>query len=276
MYQFVKNYPSRACTETRWKKPLMSFASVEDPLFPKLKEWVRPSHALPQDLLSTGKTVIVYFLPFENEVQKENAREGFYPSQSWAVAYVETNRLIYDLNDHLKHFLEEAGYRTVYTPATHNYDPSILLSDWSHRHIAYIAGLGRLGLNNLLITEKGCCGRLGSFVTEAIFSPSPRPEQEFCLNKAGYKCSTCLNRCIYGALSADRFDRHACNRHLLKNDARFSDLGARAKATMDVCGKCAVGLPCSVSNPVALRRRREGLTSSRGMRGRIFNCQSKS
>jgi epoxyqueuosine reductase QueG len=255
MHPFVTEYPSRAGTETRWKKPVMGFASLEDPLFSKLKDWVRPTHALPQDLLSTGKTVIVYFLPFENVVQKENAREGFYPSRSWAVSYVETNRLIYDLNNHLKHFLEEAGYQTVCTPATHNDDPSVLLSDWSHRHIAYIAGLGRLGLNNLLITEKGCCGRLGSFVTEAFFPATPRPDQEFCLSKAGYECSVCFNQCIYGALSPDRFDRQVCNRHLLKNDAHFADLGAKTKATIDVCGKCAVGLPCSVSNPVALRKK---------------------
>ncbi len=250
--RFVKNYPERTPTKTRWKKPLVGFASVNDPLFPRLKEWVRPSHALPQDLLPTGKTVIVYFLPFENRVQKENDREGFYPSRSWAVAYIETNRLIHDLNDHLQHFLEEMGYRTVYTPATHNYDPTILLSDWSHRHIAYIAGLGRVGLNNWLITEKGCCGRLGSFVTDAIFSPTPRPEQEFCLYKAGYKCSACIKNCTYGALFLDRFDRHACNQHLLKNDALFSDL-----ETSDVCGKCGVGLPCSTSNPVAIRKNRK-------------------
>ena len=255
VYQFVKNYPTRACTSTRWNKPLISFASVEDPLFPKLKEWVRPSHALPQNLLPTGKTVIVYFLPFEDQVQKDNAREGIYPSQSWAVAYVETNRLIHDLNDHLKHFLGEAGYQTVHTPATHNYDPSILLSDWSHRHIAYIAGLGRLGLNNLLITEKGCCGRLGSFVTEAVFSPTSRPEYEFCLSKAGYECSACLSRCACGALSLDRFDRHACNRRLLENDAYLAHSGTETKGTTDVCGKCGVGLPCSVSNPVARRTR---------------------
>ena len=250
--RFVKSYPERTQTKTFWKKPLIAFASVKDPLFQKLKEWVRPSHALPQDLVPTGKTVIAYFLPFENHIQTENTKEGFHPSRSWAVAYIETNRLIQDLNEHLKHFLENAGYRTVYKPATHNYDPSILLSDWSHRHIAYIAGLGRLGLNKWLITEMGCCGRIGSFVTEAIFSPTPRPEQEFCLHRAGYQCSACIKKCTYGALFQDRFDRHACNRQLLKNDAYFSELG-----TADVCGKCGCGLPCSTSNPVTLRKRRK-------------------
>jgi epoxyqueuosine reductase QueG len=252
--RFVKTYPEQASTETRWKKPLVAFASVEDPLFPKLKEWVRPSHALPGDLLPAGKTVIAYFLPFENRIQKENARAGFHPSRSWAVAYIETNQLIRDLGSHLKDFLEKKGYQTVFTPPTHNYDPAILLSDWSHRHIAYIAGLGRLGLHNWLITERGCCGRLGTLVTEAFFSPTKRPAEEFCLHKAGCECSACVRKCIYGALFVDRFDRHACNQHLLKNDAYFSDLG-----TTDVCGKCGVGLPCSASNPVADRKRRRAI-----------------
>lgn len=243
----MKKYPQQAFTETKWRGPLIGFASVEDPLFLKLKEWVRPSHALPQDLLPAAKTVMAYFLPFKTKIQKENAREGFYPARSWAVAYIETNRLIQDLNNHLKNFLENAGYQTVSTPATHNYDQAILLSDWSHRHVAYIAGLGRFGLNRWLITEKGCCGRLGSLVTEASFSPTPRPNQEFCLYFAGSECSVCIDRCIYEALYLDRFDRHACNQHLLKNDAYFSDLDIS-----DVCGKCGCGLPCSTSNPVVI------------------------
>jgi len=232
--RFVRNYPELTSAETRWKKPLVAFASAEDPLFLKLKEWVRPSHALPRDLLPTAKTVIAYFLPFEKRIEKENAREESYSSRSWAVAYIETNRLIQDLNEHLKQFLKTAGYQMVHTPATHNFDPAVLLSDWSHRHIAYIAGLGRLGLNNWLITEKGCCGRLGTFITEASFSPTPRPEQEVCLQKAGYRCLVCMERCTYRALFSNHFDRHACYRQLLKNDTRFSDLG-----TADVCGKCA-------------------------------------
>ena len=253
--RFVKDYPGRTSAETRWQKPLVAFSSVEDPLFLKLREWVRPSHAMPRDLLPSAKTVIAYFLPFDKRIQKENAGEEIHPSRSWAVAYIETNRLIRDLNDHLKNFLESAGYPTVYTPATHNYDPAVLLSDWSHRHIAVIAGLGRLGSNNWLITEKGCCGRLGTFVTEALFSPTPRPEEEFCLQKAGYRCLACVKKCTYAALFTDHFDRHACNRQLLKNEARFSDIG-----TADACGKCGCGLPCSTSNPAARKRNQKNLS----------------
>ena len=248
--QFVRDYAERVPIVTKWKKPLVGFASADDPLFPKLKEVVRPSHALPRELLPAAQTVVAFFIPFENALQKENDQAGFYPARSWAVAYVETNRLISELDEHLKNLLEAEGFRTVFTPPTHHDDPAVLMSDWSHRHIAFIAGLGRFGLNRWLITEKGCCGRFGSLVTEAAFSPTPRPDQEFCLRFGGTECSACVEHCIYGALFIDRFDRHACNQHLLKNEGYFSDLD-----TSDVCGKCGCGLPCSTRNPMAKRSR---------------------
>ena len=249
--RFVGAYSKGKSTKTNWKKPLVGFASADDPLFLKLREVVQPKHALPGDLLPAARTVVAFFLPFENALQKENAQAGLYAARSWAVAYVETNRLIRDLSEHLKAFLENAGFQAALIPATHNFDPEILMSNWSHRHIAYIAGLGRFGVNHWLITEKGCCGRFGSLVTDAYFPPSPRPEQESCLHFAGYECGGCVKKCVYGALFIDRFDRHACNRQLIKNESHYSDL-----ETSDVCGKCGCGLPCSTTNPIAKRASR--------------------
>jgi hypothetical protein len=47
--QFVRGYGEKVPVVTKWKKPLVGFASADDPLFSKLKEVVRPSHAMPQD-----------------------------------------------------------------------------------------------------------------------------------------------------------------------------------------------------------------------------------
>jgi epoxyqueuosine reductase QueG len=260
---FVKAYSKRKPTKTDWKQPLVGFASADDPLFPELREVVQHKHALPGDLLPAARTVVAFFLPFQSELQKENARAGLHAARSWAVAYVETNRLIRDLSEHLKVFLEGAGFQATLIPPTHNFDPEILMSNWSHRHIAYIAGLGRFGVNHWLITEKGCSGRFGSLVTDAYFPPSSRQEQESCLHLAGYECGACVKKCVYGALYIDRFDRHACYRQLLKNDSHFSDL-----EETDVCGKCGCGLPCSLTNPVAKRDSRRAERSGQKKRGR--------
>jgi epoxyqueuosine reductase QueG len=126
------------------------------------------------------------------------------------------------------------------------------MSDWSHRHVAYAAGIGRFGSHNLIITEKGCSGRLGSFVTDLKLEPSPRSENERCLHKAGLDCLKCVERCDYEALYVDRFDRRACYRQLLVNDRYHSDLDLT-----DVCGKCAAMVPCSVHNPVKAKEKSE-------------------
>jgi epoxyqueuosine reductase QueG len=242
---FVTAYPRRKKVETTWRGPIVKFASADDPLFDRFKAIIRSTHATPHELLPGAKSLVVYFLPFSPNLNRENFEREYHSSRSWALAYVETNGLISDTNEHLKDELEASGYRAALIPPTHNFDEESLMSDWSHRHVAYVAGIGRFGVHNLIITEKGCTGRLGSLVTDLALEPSTRPEGEFCLHKAGIECLKCVERCQYGALHADRFDRHACYRQCQVNDRYHSDLGLT-----DVCGKCSAQVPCSVTNPV--------------------------
>jgi epoxyqueuosine reductase QueG len=242
---FIFSYPKLYKVETKWREPIVGFAAAKDPLFDEFKNIIRPSHATPRELLHSANSVVAYFIPFEKGLHKENYKMNHYASRSWAVAYVETNRLISRTNEHVKGELESKGYQMVLIPPTHNFDEKSLMSDWSHRHVAYVAGIGRFGSHNLIITEQGCSGRIGSFVTDLVLAPSPRLENEHCLYKAGFDCLKCVARCEYKALYADRFDRHACYRQLLINDRYYSDL-----ELTDVCGKCSAMVPCSVINPV--------------------------
>jgi len=245
---FIASYPRRRNVETIWREPLVGFASAEDLRFEQFKEIIRSSHATPLELLPGAKTVVAYFVPFSEKLHKENHERGFYCSRSWAVAYVETNRLISEINEHVRTTLESQGHRVALIPPTHNFDQKTLMSDWSHRHVAYTAGIGRFGHHNLIITEKGCTGRLGSLVTDLDLEPSPRPTEEFCLQKAGIDCLRCVDRCQYDALYADRYDRHACYRQCMVNHEYHRDL-----ELTDVCGKCSAMVPCSVTNPVRNR-----------------------
>lgn len=52
-----------------------------------IKEIVSPSHALPNDLLPEAKTVVAYFIPFDDEIVKSNI-EGRECSKIWAQAYI--------------------------------------------------------------------------------------------------------------------------------------------------------------------------------------------
>ena len=182
--------------------------------------------------------------PFADSIAASNSH-GEACSREWAVAYIETNRLIFDLNTYLRNQLIQKGYESTIIPATHNFDEKTLLSDWSHRHIAFFAGLGSFGLNNMLITEKGCCGRVGSIVTNVAVEPTGGSGLENCLYKHGGLCKKCIERCEVQALTLDGFDRQKCYQaKCLANAKVYSNLGL-----VDVCGKCLVNVPCSYSNP---------------------------
>ncbi len=241
---FVKDYTRDNNTKTDWNEPLVSFANADDPLFLKLREVVSETHKMPGDLLKCARTVICYFIPFRKETVLSNVG-GNSCSKEWAVAYVETNRLITDLNKSLQDELKKSGFKSVILPPTHNFDEEKLTSDWSHKHVAYISGLGKFGLHKMLITESGCCGRLGSTITTAEISPTKRPDKEFCLYEHNRTCRKCVDNCTFGALKEDSFDRHKCYEICLSNDRLRSDLGLT-----DVCGKCISVVPCSFQNPV--------------------------
>lgn len=241
---YITNYQQQDQIESSWKKPVIKYAAAEDPIFNELKEVVSEEHLLPEDIMPEAKTVIAYFIPFSEEIANSNI-DRKYSSHQWAKAYVETNQLIAEINQYLKNKLSDRGYQASLIAATNNFDKERLLSDWSHRHAAYIAGLGTFGINNMLITEKGCAGRVGTLITDLKIEASERSKKERCLNKAGFKCSNCVDNCVNGALQEDSFDRHQCYELLLENDELHPEL-----ALTDVCGKCSVGLPCSFNSPI--------------------------
>ena len=241
---YVSEYSRRNGCKSEWQEPLVGFVNAADARFASLKESVSATHALPADLLPDARTVIVYFIPFVEPIITSNI-QGNACSYEWAAAYIETNKLIFDLNTYLREQLQGQGYASCLIPATHNFDEVKLISDWSHRHIAILAGLGTFGLNNMLITEKGCCGRVGSFITNAVVAPSEPLSQENCLYKHGGLCQKCINQCPEQALTLAGFDRQKCySAKCLENAKIYRELGVA-----DACGKCLVNVPCSRRNP---------------------------
>ena len=238
---YVNTYPELKQTSTVWQKPIISFTAADNSLFNILKEKIAPNHALPTDFLPNAQSVITYFIPFVKDTVTSNI-EGVNASREWALAYIETNQLIHDINNFVKSKLFEHDHCAI--PGTHNFDKEKLNSNWSQRHVAYIAGLGSFGLNNMLITEKGCCGRIGSIITDLKLPPMPRSNRENCLYKYNGRCKKCIDRCVTSALTETAFNRFTCHEMCLINAGVFNELGYA-----DVCGKCLVNLPCSFINP---------------------------
>lgn len=252
LQQFLEDYvaaePRRSATVDFWRRPILASAPADE-RFDALPQIAMDEHLLPNDLLASARSVLVFFIPFQRWLIKEN-REGERPCRNWGLAYVHTNDLINRAGQALGNMLQTAGFRSELTPATHNFDEKRLMARWSHKHLAHLVGLGRFGTHCMLITPKGCCGRFGSLVTEAELGGHPLMiTQEACLLKAGKKCGKCIEKCPVGALAEKDFDRRKCWDRLNDNLDTL-DYFSGLPETTHVCGKCAAMMPCSFTNPV--------------------------
>ena len=249
---FVRNYvtshKANGGSRSIWRQPLVAFADAHDPMFRQLKEIVDPNHLTPCDLLEDAKTVISYFVPFTKKTVQSNTG-GKRASTLWAKSYIETNELIINLNVALSEKLEKNGYKAATTLPTHNFDEKKLVSLWSQKHVAYIAGLGKFGIHHMIITEKGCCGRLGSVITDARIKPTQRVKNELCLYKKDGACGVCVRKCALNALTFDGLNKRTCYYECLRNAETYHSLGLA-----DVCGKCVTEIPCSFSIPRGISR----------------------
>lgn len=230
---------NRHNNQTQFRTPLIGYTQADNPLFEKLKTAVSPKHLLPEDLLPEAKTVAAFFLPFTEELVKEN-RQSDRVAKSWAIAYIEANRLIDRCCNDIAEALAPHGIKTAWQKPTHNFDPEELCAYWSHKHVAYICGLGNFGFHHMLITPLGCAGRFGSFVLDYALAASPKQEGFSCEYFRQGACLVCTKKCPSGALTPKGLDNEKCYSFLLKTDSRFQDLDL-----CDACGKCAVWGPCS-------------------------------
>jgi epoxyqueuosine reductase QueG len=228
-----------------WRKPVIKIISAQNKKLRELKQIVSSEHFSPYDILPDAKSIICFFIPFKKSIVKSNIG-GTMASKEWAAAYIKTNELISEINNRIEKLMETGGYKSGKIPATHNFDEKTLISNWSHRHIAYIAGIGTFGINNMLITEKGCCGRLGSIITNYEFKKYKKTNyaKEKCLNKSKGKCGICQKKCVADAYGNNGFNRNKCYKQCLEN-VNFN----KERGYADVCGKCLVGLPCSIKEP---------------------------
>jgi len=260
--QLITDVVRRAVTEadtvTRYRQPLVAFADADDARFARIRQLADPDHMMPQDLLPGARSVVSFFVPFRPEVVRANAVHSKVVAEEWVQAYVETNDLIGEITRCLIALLKKQGVDAAAEPATGNFDERTLTSRWSHKSAAVISGLGSFGLHQMVITDAGCAGRLGSLVTEARLPVSPAETRERCLYFYDGSCRQCVTRCPLEAISTEQtLDRRVCWERCSEVALRFTHLG-----TAEVCGKCAAG-PCAFESPVTTLELRDQTPASR-------------
>ena len=246
---------------------LVGIASGTDPIFEEYKRIIGPFHLTPGEVYNwycsrnhitpspiENISVIAYILPFNKETKKQHLEY----SKEWPCARWAHSRLFGEMaNEKLQKFLVEElqkeGVNAV-APSIENelfrmlpkIENSIWVSTWSHRHMAFAAGLGSFGLSDGFINQKGIAMRCGSIVVDyklpSDAANRPKGPYDLCNN-----CGSCIERCPAGALSFEtRHDKIKCANYCFKTTKYI-----KKNFNIDIyaCGLCQVGVPCENGLP---------------------------
>jgi epoxyqueuosine reductase len=220
--------------------PLLAVAHAYDPLFTRLTEEdaVGPQHLLPQEWLEGARSVISYFLPFTKTVREANRTLGV-AAKEWMYGRYEGEQFNNALRKHLVEQLENKGVKVV-SPGI---DPRFTIvkrrSNWSERHVAFIAGMGTFSLSRSLITRHGSAGRIGSVIVDVSIEPTTR--QYTAIDEYCVKCGACILRCPPLAINEQGKDNAVCSDYLDRVFARYKPRYG--------CGKCQTSVPCEFKIP---------------------------
>ncbi|MGZ7067073.1 MAG: 4Fe-4S binding protein [Methanobacterium sp.] len=182
--------------------PLVGFAPVERWKYPPeelsntFREWI-PEEFWPQSIYPETKTVIVIGLPVQLPIV-ETA-----PSIYYHELYNTVNAAL-DLKAYeISNFLIEKGFPSIYLPRDAYGDIDVILENpfafFSHKHAAYLAGLGSFGQSNVLLTpEYGPRVRFTSVLTSAEIEGDPIKNLDLCT-----RCLACVRKCPVNAINQE-------------------------------------------------------------------------
>jgi len=225
-----------------FENPVIGVAASDDPMWNSLKEpdVVGPQHRTPLEWMPEAKSVLSYFLPFSETVRKSNRTKGM-PSKEWLYGRWEGELFNNKLRSFIVESVEDVGYSAVAPALEEGFSVADHKSNWSERHVAFLAGLGTFSISYSLITSMGTAGRFGSVVMDLELEPSKREYTE--LREYCDGCGTCISRCPSNALTHEAKDKERCsnflNKVLNRNKPRYG------------CGKCQTAVPCEFKNPMA-------------------------
>ena len=213
--------------------PMVGVASVERWETPPFEPWM-PKEFYPQSIYPEAKSVVVIGLPISLPVLETS------PSIWYRELYRTVNILLDQYTYRLSNYLSERGYPSVFVPRDGYANIEALLKNpvafFSHRHAAYLAGLGTFGVNNMLLTpEFGPRVRFGSVFTSAELPSDPMLTEELCT-----QCMRCVRMCPARALDEKDYpegltDKNACSVYSAK-------LSRRGISPCGICIKvCHVG-----------------------------------
>lgn len=160
-------------------------------------------------------------LPVLSEIKEE-------PTRLYLHHYRTANMFLDQMAYVLCQRIQERGARALPIPASQIIDWDLQKAHLSHKRIGYLAGLGWMGRNNLLVSKNfGSQFRMVTILTDLSLKPD-RPVREECGT-----CYACLKACPVGAIGErqEDFKYEACFEKL-KSFQRQNIVG------QFICGIC--------------------------------------
>lgn len=181
------------------------------------------------------KSALVFAVPYEEQLTLDNyTEEGFEQSILNARSKLET------ILKELEAVLQEEGIQYYIPPVTQQNEEE-LLATFSFKYAAVNAGLGWIGKNDVLVTEKyGPRVRLSVVLVDYPFQPGRKITESRCGT-----CNKCVEICPYHALKGVNWDINALRNdiidYLLCNQKRSAYIEKHGRK--NACGLCMVVCP---------------------------------
>jgi epoxyqueuosine reductase len=156
-----------------------------------------PSGFHPKDIYSKTESVLAFAVTLPTESMYADNLVPFTHVSHLAIQKMD--RITYEVSSQL----DKLGLKNVLIPTD---DPSLYWDEetqearaiLSLRHTGYLAGLGKLGRNNLLINKDyGSMIQIGAILTNQVIEADPLADYEVCLPN----CRICLDNCPTNALT---------------------------------------------------------------------------
>lgn len=196
----------------------------------------------PKDIMPSARSVIVIGIPIQRAIL-ETA-----PSIYYHQLYDTVNRALDDATERIALELNILGHEAIFVPRDGYHGITGLrvvpASFFSHRHAAYLAGMGTFGYNNTILTKKyGPRIRFSSVITSAELPSSEPMSYNLCI-----KCKKCTRDCPVGAVPDINYPKGITQKN--KCVEHSAELSERGISPCGICIKtCPVGMDSSDTVP---------------------------